>query len=328
MAGGFVFNTRRFQVQLADITKPSGGGLTLVNIPRVGLLSAIYLAIRGSIAGTLTNLNPLGKACVVNNVRLTVNAGTDVFNISGAGYHYLLREALDSEYIDIVSQSDARTAVATGPFNLDMIIPVAVNPRDSIGLILLQNEQTQLTLQIDWLADSSVATGATVTATATPYLELFTVPADVQDLPRLDLLHQILEDKQTIPAAGDYTYEIPRANVYLQLLHGVGLSAAGTTDLWSSYKLRVNQAQYLFSADPKFWDMEVRRWRGRARIPSTIPVDLMAPSGLGNYGVARDLFNSALVTDVSSVITATQGATLTTVRRQIVPLAAPGRPTA
>jgi hypothetical protein len=52
-----------------------------------------------------------------------------------------------------------------------------------------------------------------------------------------------------------------------------------------------------------------------------MPLDMVASSGLGYYGSLRDVFNSALVTDVESVITATGAGTLHTVRRQIVQLA-------
>src|SRR5215510_1386422 len=142
MAGGFVANTRRKIVQLPTQTRPVGGGTTSINLPKTGLLAAIVVAIRGSIAGTLTVPNALGMASIISRVRLTLNSGIDIFNVSGAGYHYLLREALESEYTDIAGQSNARSAVTAAAFNLDMLIPVAINMRDPLGLILLQNEQT------------------------------------------------------------------------------------------------------------------------------------------------------------------------------------------
>jgi hypothetical protein len=184
---------------------------------------------------------------------------------------------------------------------------------------MLQNEQTLVTLYVDWLADGSVGTGATVTATVQPYLELFTVPVDPADYPPLNIVHQILEDQQQVVGAGDYTYNWPRGNTYLQILHGLGIGAAGT-DNFSKFQVRVNQSDYLQNTDIPYLDLEFRKEKGRARPAGGIYVDLLASSGLGNYGLTRDVFNSALVTDLASVITASSAGTLFTVRRQLVVL--------
>ena len=319
MAGGFVANTRRKIVQIPTQTRPVGGGTTSINLPKTGLLAGIFLAIRGSIAGTLTVPNPLGFASIINRVRLTLNSGIDIFNVSGAGYNYLLREVIESEYIDISGQNNARSAVTAAAFNLDMFIPVAINMRDPLGLILLQNEQTLLTLNIDWTADTPVATGATVTASAVPYIELFTVPVDPQDFPPINIIHQTLEDQQAISGAQDWVYNWPRGNTYLQVLHGVGVGSAGA-DGFTKAQIRVNQSDYLQSTDVPFLDLEFRRLRGRARPAGAVFFDLLGTSGIGNYGLTRDVFNSSLVTDLASVITTTGAYTAYNVRRQLVVL--------
>jgi len=322
MAGGFVANTRRKVVQLPTQTRPSGGGTTSINLPKTGLLAGIFIAIRGTVGGTVTTANALGNASIINRVRLTLNSGIDIFNVSGAGYNYLLREVIESEYIDVSGQNNARSAVAAAAFNLDMFIPVAINMRDPLGLILLQNEQTLLTLNIDWTADGNVVLtgGGTVTAaTAVPYIELFTVPVDPQDFPPINIVHQILEDQQAISGAQDWVYNWPRGNTYLQVLHGVGIGAAGA-DGFSKAQIRVNQSDYLQSTDVPFLDLEFRRIRGRARPAGAVFFDLLGTSGIGNYGLTRDVFNSSLVTDLASVITTTGAYTAYNVRRQLVVL--------
>ena len=319
MAGGFIANTRRKIIPLPTQTKPVGGGTTSINLPKTGLLASIFLAIRGTVSGTLTVPNALGFASIINRVRLTLNSGIDIYNVSGAGFHYLLRNAIGPEYIDPVGQSNALSAVSAAAFNLDMIIPIAINERDPLGLLMLQNEQTLVTLNIDWTADGTVATGATVAVTAIPYVELFTVPVDPQDYPPLNIVHQILEDQQAVSGAGDYAYNWPRGNTYLQVLHGFGIGAAGA-DNFSKFAVRVNQSDYLQNTDIPFLDLEYRRLRGRARPAGGIFVDMLGTSGLGNFGLTRDVFNSALVTDLASVITATGAGTLYSVRRQLVVL--------
>ena len=322
MAGGFAVNTRRKVLPLTGaITRPVGGGtFGPLTLPKTGLLARIYLSLRGNVAGTLTVPNGLGMSSIISRMRIQANSGIDIFNVSGAGYHYLLRNSLESEYIDPVGQSTGTVAVTATTFNLDAVIPIALNMRDPTGLIMLQNEQTIVNLFIDWLADTSVATGATVTLTTGDcFLEVFTVPQDPKDWPPLNLIHKCLEDQQQIAAAGDFPYYWPRGNTYVGVYHGAGIGAAGS-DLFNKFAVRVNQSDYLQSTPADFLDMEYRLQKGRARPAGGVFVDLLATSGLGCYGLARDMFNSALVTDLASVITATGAATLYTVRRQLVVL--------
>lgn len=320
MPGGFSVNTRQTWVQLADIAKPTGGGLTVTNLPKAEILASILLAIRGTIAGTLTVPNALGLASALNRLRISANNGIDIFNCSGRMYHYGLRECLESEYGDPSGQSNARSAVATGVVNLDMIIPIALDMRDPIGLVSLQSDQLQLTMTMDWLADGSVATGATVALTATPYLELFTVPPQRQDNPDYSLFHVFLEDQQSVAGAGDFIYSPLRAGLYLQLIHLLGDGAAGF-DQFNAYKLRINQLNYLRSSDVKLLDLESRRMRMRPRVPGAIPLDFLASDGLGVYGSQRDAVNSLMLTNLESIITAAGGtypATLATGRRMLI----------
>ncbi|HEY7417549.1 MAG TPA: hypothetical protein VH593_20365 [Ktedonobacteraceae bacterium] len=322
MAGGFAVNTRRKILPLTGaVTRPVGGGtFGPLTLPKTGLLARIYLALRGTVAGTLTVPNGLGFSSIISRMRIQANSGIDIFNVSGAGYHYLLRNSLESEYVDPVGQSTGTTAVTATTFNLDAVIPIALNMRDPTGLIMLQNEQTIVNLFIDWLADASVASGATVTlTTGDAFLEVFTVPPDPKDWPPLNVIHQCLEDQQQIAAAGDFPYYWPRGNTYVGVYHGAGIGAAGS-DLFNRFAVRVNQSDYLQSTPADFLDMEYRLQKGRVRPAGGIFVDLLATSGLGCYGLARDMFNSALVTDLASVITATGAATLFTVRRQLVVL--------
>lgn len=320
MAGGFINNTRRKLLELPAISRPTGGGQSPVfQLPKTGIVARLFLAIRGSVSGTLSVPNALGMASIIRRVRLVANSGIDIFNMSGAGFHYLLREMLESEYIDGFGQSNARSAVTATTYNLDMVIPLSLNLRDAIGNIAAQNEQTLLTLYVDWEADANVATGATVTGTCTPIIEVYTVPPDMRDWPPFDMVHQILEDAQSVSGAGQQVYYWQRGNTYLQVCHGLGIGASGA-DGFSRAQVRVNQSDYLDDLSVAALDIEARYLRGRARVAGTIPIDYIGSSGLGCYGTSRDVYDSAKVTDLASVITATGAGTLYTMRRQLVAL--------
>lgn len=323
MAGGFNVNTRRKIIQLATYTAPTGGGiLTPWQLPKTGLLGKIFLRISAVVGATVTTVNPLGIAAAVRRVRLTANSGIDIFNVSGVGWAYLVQEALESEYYLATTQNQGRTVITAATFNLDMVIPLGINSRDNVGYILLQNEQTILTLTVEQESNINIVLtggGATV-LTVTPYLELFTVPVDPRDYPPVGYIQQYLEDSQAVAGAGQFIYQWQRGNTYMQVMHGLGLAAAGAADGFNRVQVRVNQSDYLQDTDTNFLDLEQRWYRGRARALGAILVDLMASSGLGNYGPSRDFFDSSKVTDLASVITATGAGTLFTVRRQLVSL--------
>ncbi len=321
MSGGFAVNTRRKIVALPTINKPSGGGVTTINLPKTGLLGAIYLRIRANVSGTLSNQNALGFSSIVRRVSLVLNSGIDLYSVSGPGYAYLAQEMVETGFFPVFSGYEGRNPVAAdADVVLDQFIPLTINARDPLGMLMLQNEQTLLTLEVDWEADANVATGATVVATATPYLELFTVPRDPQDWPPLNVVMQTLEETRTISGAGEVTYDVPRGNTYLRIGLGLGMGASGA-DGFSHVKVRLNQSDYLLDTPSAFFDLEYARFHGgRTRTPGTLILDFVGSSGFGNYGMARDLINSGQVTDFGVVLDATGSGTLRVVRQQLVAL--------
>lgn len=315
--GNFFANTRLVASRLESKSKPAGGGVVRWTLPKVGFLAGVMLLIRGTVSGTLSNPNPLGKASIIRRLQLTTNAGIDIINISGAGYHYLLAETLERE-IHLPAAVDARNAVATGAFKLDAWLPVALNLQSQLGLLLLQNEQTSVTLTVDFEADSTVAAGATVNATVEPVVFYYLVPQSAGDFPALDTLHTILEDSQTVSGAGQVTLEMPRGNVYTGVLHGMGIGAGSPTDNWSRFQVRIGMSQYPYDITPDIADVMHHLLTGRARPKGGIYINYLALSGQGQYSAPVNLINSGVLTNYDHIIQATAGGTLYTVRKQLV----------
>ena len=332
MAGGFEANTRRLIVKTASMSPAVfTGATTQIQLPRSGLLSAIRLLISVTIGGTVNTANAGGVVSAIKRVRVTLNNGTDVFNVSGRGYHYAVREYIN-DYHDPVPTA-TRAVVATGTFLLDMLIPIAWSNYNLTGLINLQNEQTQAVLSIDWENMTTVGgSTATITAaTAQPFVELFTVPNLPEDRPQLGVLHQIIEEQVVISGAGDYTYNLPRGNTYLQMLFNTDALQA-PADNWSAASLRMQQTYYLYNAaTPAYFDCEFAETHKTTqsvaiataqtnRRVGLIPFDFVGTSGLGNYGKYRDTIDSSQLTDLAAIITMSGAGTLYAIRRQLVPM--------
>jgi hypothetical protein len=314
---GFNSSTRRKITKLAAQSHTSGGILRW-DIPKVGLIARVWFDIRGTI-NTVAAVNAAGQATIFSRFRLISNSGIDVINFSGIGFNYLLRPYLDFPG-DPFPQSTARSAVAGGAINLATMMPVAVNARDAVGLLMAQNDQTLLTLEVQCAVDTVPGVTAwTTNPVVRPYIEYFTVPADRANWPNLAVVHQILEDSTAITGTGAYTYQWPRGNTYMQVIHGLGVAVAGA-DGFTNAQLRVNQSDYIQDTEPNFLDVSNPFLRYQQRLPGVIPFDLMSTTGLGVYDSMRDTIDSRSVTDLATVIQVSTIGTLYTVRRQLVPL--------
>lgn len=301
------------------IARPVGGGQVTVDIPRSGFLARVYLQYSATIAGTLSAPNQWGVPSVLRHVRVSLNTGTDLVRISGPGYHYGLREGLDLGF-DPVPQA-SRAAVTAATFNQDMVLPIAANLRDTLGLVNLQAEDTLAQLSIDFEADATVATGATITGSVTPYYDVFEVPADPASWPKtLGLYIQTIEDQVSVPAGADYTYNWPRGGTYISTAH---IFAPGYTRA----QLRYQQSGFPYDFDPAGHLTQINSLTQRDFTLSGTAItgfnkriffDRAKTSGLGMFAMGRDEINSARLTDLATVITPVGAGTLINVRRQIV----------
>lgn len=314
----FIRATRRRYQTLATMQKGSINPVSW-EIPKAGFLASIYLYITATVAGTISAPNALGAACIIRRVRLQANGGINLIDISGADYHYLLRDYIDS-YQDPVPHSTARNAVSATTFILDMLLPVALNLRDPVGLFPLQQEATTLILSIEFEADANVCTGSTsITCSVTPVLEVFSVPTAKEALPDIVLIQQIVSDQRTVSGAGDQEYRWPRGSNYLGVYHGAGIGAT-PADNWSRLIMRANKSETLLDLVPATLNLDYTRTHGIARRLGHVAIDLMGSSGLGFYGSSRDIINSAALTELDTTITFTAASTLYTVRRMLVPI--------
>ncbi len=315
--------TRRKIVPLAALSRPTGGGTVQISLPGTGLLARLWLIITGSVAGTLSAQNSLGFSSVVSNVHLQLSTGPDLINISGQGYHWLYSD-FQGLFVNPNRIGNARSAVTATTFDISMVFDLQVNQRDPLGLIALQDDATKAILSITFLADASVAAGATVTATVTPVLELFTVPVDPKDYPPLSILHTIMEVQEPVASAGQFIHKWPRGAIYLGTYHGYGFGVSGV-DNWSEVDVRSNQANYWerYSLSKQLDYIWALNHPGTTRPAGAIPLDYLGTSGLGAFGTSRDMVNSVSLTDLETVITATAGGTLYSIHRQLVQIAAP-----
>lgn len=319
-------NTREFLVDGGAKTSVATTGETLVwDLPKTGIYGGVYLKIRPSITGTPSTPSAVGQARLIARVRISANAGINLADFSGEGYHFLIRDFLE-DGVDVVPDSTGRAAVASGTGILDMWIPASINGRDPIGLINLQNPDTQLRLEVEIGALTRIANDLTaLSCIVHPVYEMFRMPLAKEDRPKFDFVQTFQEEQASVTTGVEHVFNWLRGNTYLSVIQGCTL-ASTPADSWTTAALRVNQNDYLRPAlAPVFYTREFNRFHGRARILGVIPFDLITLSGLGNYGSLRDLLNTAQLTDIQSVILPSATTTLYSMKRQLVYIGEPAK---
>ena len=319
-------NTRQFTVNAGAKTSVATTGETLVwDLPKTGILAAIWLNIACSLTGTPSTPSAVGQARLYSRVRVSANAGINLVDVSGEGYNFLARDFFEHG-IDVTPSSVGRSAVASGVLDHSMFFPIAINSRDPIGLVNLQNPDTQLRLEVEIGALTRIANDfSAMSCVVTPYLAMFRMPLAKEDRPKFDFLHTLQEDQNAVTSGVEFVYNWLRGNTYLSVIHGMTL-ASTAADSFTSAALRVNQNDYLRPAlPPAFYSREFSQYHGRARILGVIPFDLITLSGLGNYGSLRDLLNTAQLTDIQSVIVPSATSTLYSMKRQLVYIGEPAK---
>lgn len=329
-SGNFDAATSLNQTPIETKTRVSGGTSTWL-LPRVGYLSYIDIPISVGVTGTVGTVHAAGGAGIVKRVTLKVNNIGQIIDLSGIGYHYGLRNYI-ADYKDPVKFSNGRVAITATTMDVSMRLPVSFNDRDPLGLLLLQNEQTLATLEIQWETDANItSTGTVGTVNVQPSLYWFTVPENPADRPPINYIHQILEDSVSISGAGAYGYDVPRGGILTHLLMGAGW-AASASDNWSEaiLKLQSSYQKWDLTTSPRIVDINydaTHNYTG-VTLPGTqrplglIPFDFVGTSGLGCYGKMRDVIDSRALTYLRATVTMSASGTLYAIRRQLAQLAA------
>lgn len=345
----FINATRQNRRKVGQFKFEDGQRKSL-DLPRTGLLASLFIRVKGNLqvtAGTGTavykaeNYNkPYG---LIDRVRLTANSGTEIINVTAMGLaiRNMISEGSVMDLIGSVLPSGVSgspvyqfgTANGANPVEFTLKVPVAVNERDPLGLILLQNGETLITAGLDFARVDTLFTltgNASVAFTGDAHftMEYYSVPLTKEDYPDLSLAHTILEDKTDIDSTGVKGYTVPRGNIYQRMIHRVLLngSPAGFDDV-DKLRLVYNQSESPYELEAH--DMyAIQRDRYRRDLPQGTFVHDFSYQGIAGLGGNRDLINSKAITDFQSEIFIATGATLgtnnnklLTVREQLVPLA-------
>lgn len=276
--------------------------LSRIRLPQIGLLSRIYVDIDGGsstaydfTAGGGSGAVPArgdGPYGIIDNLALKINGGAGFYNVSGFGSYLLLaaEDAFNPKALaNGTAYGTANINVTDAVFKYDptqdhrpqfgLEIPLSLTPGNPLGMILAGNDQTTIDLEITWgtldkFALLSGGASATLTLTATVFIEYFDVPNraafDGYVRPMLQWAHWNNEEQQTITAQGagvNYVTLDNHDNV-LQVMHTVETNSALDTDHVDRLKFILNRAHVLHDLNKRAFLRMQRRSLGGKDLPA------------------------------------------------------------
>lgn len=239
------------------VVRPNiSGGQKLVTMSRAGILRRLRFYMKDVLDTTVNSAaaskSAFGPLAGISNISVKANGNIDLVNLSGYGaaiYNEVqnrdgsvlsrplniselnISDSLKLAQYDTVGTTTG-TFYAQMPFEVQFAIPMEIQGRrQEIGLWMLQNQAVDMTVNVTFNPlyaatannNEQVWSGGTITGTMDSASqleierELYDVPADPKDYPRLDWGHQVIEYTQTF--TGKFSrFDIPRSGLLLRAI--------------------------------------------------------------------------------------------------------------
>lgn len=332
--------TRKVRVPMTTLAFTPGSGASprvQADIPPSGLLSRLYLHFTATTTVTLGGgtlaVDWSGPWSSVSKFRIQAPGGLEQTALSGLAaklqnlienYKYVLEEpgvasvGVPANFASRVYTVPVAAGANTWEFGLEL--PVALNEREAIGLLMMQNSSSafQFIAEFNSAAYSLTAgqaptlvTGAatcTISGTLNIVVETFTVPDDPKvDLPPADYAHTYREYYKTIGGTGDLDIPITDQHRFLSIMHHVVINNQPDSLNVDTLKL-----QFSSSFSPTIIPNRTQLYLqhkvyGRA-LPDGVFVHDFVSQDQVNSGSSRDWVDGSKVSDLRSFVTINAGA--------------------
>lgn len=312
----FAMSTRQNLQMLAKETATTTPKTLTFTLPKARLLSSLLVKVTGAIniTGTATKgetANELDIYKAIRRISLDLNNGFAPFVLSGiecAMYNLISNNpSLYTSYHSDYHNSPDLAGTGKKEFAFVLPLQAALNGRDPIGLILLQNDQTNVTLTIDLGTGSEIMEGYTgqtgaelVDVSVMPMVETFSIPANANAYPDLSVLKLVNGRKDSMPTSGQQIIKLTTGTIYRKLIFRITDENGKPTEtdfISSDIQLVFNQADINYSINPEM----LRAWNvkefGHALPKGVYVLDFSTAGGCIDLGGSRDYIDSANLTE-------------------------------
>lgn len=310
--------TRQHFDLVGDIPYVSNRAGTPRRLNQVGFINKALLRITGtmtlSAAGALTADGPWA---LIRRVRVTLNTGVMVLNLSGYGaflLNHLVKEEFTPNSSGLSQVFSAPVAIGANTWNFMLELPIAANDGQNfeVGLINLQTEELVAQVEIDWAPETDASTNATgFVGRADVYALWYEVPDPRRvRFPPLNVLHRVEEDRLSITGTGDTRKPLLRQGTLLQLLHVVRLNGSRNSTDVVAFRLELNRSDRVYR-----YELATLLWYHAQRYGLDLPTgvfvwDWWHSQMDTSQGDGRDFVDTEAIAQIDSVAEIASGATL------------------
>lgn len=311
-------------------------------LPKVRLLSRILLQVTAvanlkSTAGTIT-IAPFSPWTILRRVSLNLNNGFSPVVLSGADLGLYNKLRINSSVLDINANDKAMTQIgniasAGGTNNtIRFVIPIetTLNQRDQTGYVLLQNDESVVTLQIDvaTLANAYTLNGGNndivtfSSMTITPTLETYSIPNIPQAFPDLSVLKLVSSVSNIFQSNSVNIIKLPVGTIYRKLCmkfvdnNGVALTDNNFTGM---IDFVFNQADTPYSIQPATLSALNHMEYGEP-LPEGCYTWDFSDQGFPNYGGSMNYVDSERLTELWIKFTPTVNGTISVISENLARL--------
>lgn len=295
------------------------GDTVQFDVPKINLLSRIRLLVTGNVKASHTSATtftpaPFAPFNLIRRVSVDLNNGFSPFILSGEEvYMYnMIRDnaetmkRAESGRNKVVMGTKAAAGGANNAMSFMIDLPLSLNDRDPVGLVVSQNQETTITVTVDFATDAKILadnpTGFTFDATnlkVEPLVESFTIPPVAEAFPDISVLKLTQASRENINGAGSHYVSLPCGYTYRKMIfyitdeNGKGVA---DSDLIGNIELVLNQADipYRLSATHL---AKINHEMFGMTLPQGMYAFDFSYQGISNLGGARDYFDTERLTE-------------------------------
>lgn len=312
----------RQKMQVSPMKTGSGanmGDTVQFDIPKINLISRVRLLVTGNLKAshaTATTFEPAPFAPfnLIRRVSVDLNNGFSPFILSGEEvymYNMIRDQAFtmkreEAGRAKVVMGTKAAAGGANNAVSFLVDLPLTLNDRDPVGLIVAQNQETTITVTVDFANDPNIVAGAPTGYTfamsnlkVEPMVESFTVPPIAEAFPDISVLKLAQASRETISGAGQHYVDLPCGYTYRKMIfyitdeNGKGVA---DSDLVGNIELVLNQADIPYRLTASHLAKINHEMFGMT-LPQGMYAFDFSYQGISNLGGARDYFDTERLTE-------------------------------
>lgn len=316
----FAQATRQNIQMLPTETRNTGATTVQFNLPKSRLLSKIWIDVEADVnikhaSGTKPTVDKFAPYKLIRRISTDLNNGFSPYVIGGkelAIYNsirmnpgLIYPQAENETGYCYMPELAASSAGTSNKMKFTVELPVTLNDRDLIGLILLQSAETNVTLSVDLANGGDLldnAAGYTVDIEEikiTPAIETFSVPAVAEAFPDLSVLKLVSSRQDAFTGAGQNVIKLATGTIYRKLAIYV-TDAEGKPmedeDFLSNIELVFNQADIPYSVKASSL-RHINESHMGYPMPKGVYVFDFSYNGISNYSGTRDYIDTELLTE-------------------------------